>query len=986
MGSESKSERSTTSQESLPEFFARPVPEADGPETIINPHEPIPTPDSSRDTSGSQTNLARSSIWNRLFPPSVDDPNAQDEDVSPSGMQLEHFVIRERIGRGGMGAVFRAIDTRLDRVVALKVLSPGQSRDAGSVKRFQNEAKAAARLDHENISRVFYIGEDQGLNFIAFEYVKGTNVREIIHSRGILPAAEAVNYALQIASALKHINKAGVVHRDIKPSNIIITPGGRAKLVDLGLARKESDNASADLTSAGTTLGTFDYISPEQAKDPRNVDVRSDIYSLGCTLYHMLTGEPPYGEGTVLQKLLDHSGKNVPDPAAINKQLPSELSHIVQKMMASDPADRYQTPEELMYHLMQVAGKLDLRGVNPEGLVWTSPTSSRLGFLEKHVGWVATALVLLAVVILLDRYPAFDPTSVSVTQNDNQPTVSPENQTSDPPDEISPLASQPLPETEKTIAGSLSENSAIASAKPVKTNGENKTTETPTPLEGGLENEKTADTNPEKMNLPEGSKDPNQIFEIPLLSSKKTINDIIDAGNPPKNKVLRENPPGTELALSNSSNQKKSMVPLAPAPDTSPETEPDPFPQKDDNEFRKIEIPAITIIKPDGTAGQDFKTLDAACAAADDGSIIELGFNGIRKEAPIHINNKRVRIRAAKDRKPILQFESVEEPAEGFQTHLIQVANGSLELFELGIIVDVKNLNTDSWALFSLKNAHDIRLHQVTVTCSNTTSQQVALFEMNEPINQGLNDDAMMGKRPVKESTFVEVINSVLRCDGHAFSIRETAPTRLEITNSALMISQAVIELIGSNNKPTEGDFLELVLNHSTLLLGKGLAVMDSGAIPRELIPLNVSARNNIFFSRTEAPFVQMKGNTNENDFRQKLLTWKGSNNYFDRFETFWSIQSQQGTTGALALDAFDWKDTWGLSSDVNSYQMEIPWLTDRQKLIQTPCSELQPLQLQFTQPTDGSPTITAIDRTNAGADLIVLPEFPRASKAPEIE
>lgn len=418
MSSEQKSDHSTASQEALPEFFARPVREADGPETIISPLEAIN--DAGQDNSGSQSQFARSSIWNRLFPPTIDDPDSQTEIPNPAGMELEHFVIRERIGRGGMGAVFRAIDTRLDRVVALKVLSPGQSRDAGSVKRFQNEAKAAARLDHENISRVFYIGEAQGLNFIAFEYVKGTNVRDLIQSRGILPAAEAVNYALQIASALKHINKAGVIHRDIKPSNIIITPGGRAKLVDLGLARKESDNASADLTSAGTTLGTFDYISPEQAKDPRNVDVRSDIYSLGCTLYHMLTGEPPYGEGTVLQKLLDHSGKNVPDPAVINKQLPRELSQIVQKMMASESEDRYQTPEELMYHLIQIASQLDLRGVNPEGLVWTSPTSTRLGFLEKHVGWIATAAVLLIVVALLENFPGFDP--ANVVQNTNPKT------------------------------------------------------------------------------------------------------------------------------------------------------------------------------------------------------------------------------------------------------------------------------------------------------------------------------------------------------------------------------------------------------------------------------------------------------------------------------------------------------------------------------------------------------------------------------------
>lgn len=991
MGSESKSERSMTEQESLPGFFARPVPDAEGPETIISPLEPIPAPDSNRD-KGAPSNFARSSVWNRLFPPTTDDSEEPEETTSPAGMTLEHFVIRERIGRGGMGAVFRAIDTRLDRVVALKVLSPGQSRDAGSVKRFQNEAKSAARLDHENISRVFYIGEDQGLNFIAFEYVKGTNVREIIQSRGILPAAEAVNYALQIASALKHINKAGVVHRDIKPSNIIITPGGRAKLVDLGLARKESDNASADLTTAGTTLGTFDYISPEQAKDPRNVDVRSDIYSLGCTLYHMLTGEPPYGEGTVLQKLLDHSGKNVPDPATINKQLPRELSLIVQKMMASEPEDRFQTPEELMYQLMQVAGQLDLRGVNPEGLVWTSPTNSRLGFLEKHIGWIATAAVLLIIVVLLDRYPAFNPAAVNVTQNNSQ--------NSDPV--ISSVANETepqTPETDLTIAKAdmpispvIDSKETVGSLTAPETISPKTIAQAATPEKRTTPSERSEEDTLPQMTLEEDNKPLSEIFDnVPLLSTKSSLSELLEAGNLPGtesvsgNKVLRDNNTETTLAMSESS-QKKSMVPLAPVIAEPAETEPDPFPKKSDNEFRKIEIPAITIINPDGSPGQDFKTLDAACAAADDGSIIELGFTGIRKEAPIHINNKRVRIRAAKDRKPILLFESVEEPAEGFQTHMIQIANGSLELFELGIMVDVKDLNTDSWAIFSLKNAHDIRLHQVTVTCANTTSQQVSIFEMNEPINQGLNDDSMMGKRPVKESTFVEIVNSVLRCDGQAFSIRETAPTRLEITNSALMISQSLIDLVGCNNKPMEGDHLELVLNHTTFVLGNGLSVMNSGAIPRELIPLHVSARNNIFFSRTNAPFVMMKGNTNENDFRQKLLDWRGSNNYFDRFSTFWTIQSQQGTTGALSMDALDWKDIWGLSGDVNSYQMEIPWIADREKLINALSSELQPAQLQFTQPTDGSPTITAIDRTNAGADLMTLPELPRVIKAPRTE
>ncbi|HAH47620.1 MAG TPA: hypothetical protein DCM07_22710, partial [Planctomycetaceae bacterium] len=381
----------------------------------------------------------------------------------------------------------------------------------------------------------------------------------------------------------------------------------------------------ADLTTAGTTLGTFDYISPEQAKDPRNVDVRSDIYSLGCTLYHMLTGEPPYGEGTVLQKLLDHSGKNVPDPATINKQLPRELSLIVQKMMASDPEDRFQTPEELMYQLMQVAGQLDLRGVNPEGLVWTSPTNSRLGFLEKHIGWIATAAVLLIIVVLLDRYPAFNPAAVNVTQNNSQ--------NSDPA--ISSLANETepqTPETDLTIAKSdmpispvIDSKETIGSLTAPETISPKTVAQAATPEKRTAPSERSEEDSLPKMTLEEDNKPLSEIFDnVPLLSTKSSLSELLEAGNLPGtesasgNKVLRDNNTETTLAMSESS-QKKSMVPLAPAIAEPAETEPDPFPKKSDNEFRKIEIPAITIINPDGSPGQDFKTLDAACAAADDG-------------------------------------------------------------------------------------------------------------------------------------------------------------------------------------------------------------------------------------------------------------------------------------------------------------------------------------------------------------------------------
>ena len=195
------------------------------------------------------------------------------------GDRIGHFDLVEYIGGGGMGRVFRAIDTQLGRTVALKILPPEQAADADSLQRFQNEAQSSARLDHDNIARAFYVGEDRGLHYIVFEFVDGFNVRALVERKGPLPLAEAVSCALQVAEALAHADTRSVVHRDIKPSNVLITPEGRVKLIDMGLARlRHADPAVADLTASGVTLGTFDYISPEQARDPRDADIRSDIY------------------------------------------------------------------------------------------------------------------------------------------------------------------------------------------------------------------------------------------------------------------------------------------------------------------------------------------------------------------------------------------------------------------------------------------------------------------------------------------------------------------------------------------------------------------------------------------------------------------------------------------------------------------------------------------------------------------------------------
>jgi len=395
-----------------------------GPETVISSSRPLPGASTDGSSLGNE-------IAPRLFPQNHDQQNV-------SGISIGHFTIQRRIGVGGMGSVFLALDDRLKRDVALKVLAPSLALDQTSVQRFQNEAQAAARLDHDNIARVFYCGEESGLHYIAYEYVPGQNLRDVIRAKGWLEPAEAVNYAIQLAAALHHSSGAGVIHRDIKPSNVLITPFGRAKLVDLGLARKTSLESSFELTVPGTTLGTFDYISPEQARDPHSVDVRSDIYSMGCTLYHMLTGEPPYPEGTVLQKLLDHQDKDPPDPAKKNRRVSPMLSHVVRKMMASQPNRRFASPSDLLRDLLLVARSLGAGAVPIDGQVWLTATRFKPPFWQNNFGWVATTCALCLMVAIVQWNPGLTQRAISQREvASNHVTTPPESQTEvvTPPEE-----------------------------------------------------------------------------------------------------------------------------------------------------------------------------------------------------------------------------------------------------------------------------------------------------------------------------------------------------------------------------------------------------------------------------------------------------------------------------------------------------------------------------------------------------------------------
>jgi serine/threonine protein kinase len=318
------------------------------------------------------------------------------------GQQLDHVLLEKFVGGGGMGAVFRAWDTNLHRTVAVKVLSLRQASDSESQRRFQTEARSAARLDHPNIARAHYVGEDRGVPYIVFEYIDGTNLRDLVYGNGPMTLADALNITLQISNALTHAWEREVVHRDIKPSNIILTTDGLAKLVDMGLARLEYvEQTEHDETATGVTLGTFDYISPEQARNPRDADIRSDIYSLGCTLFFMLTSRPPFPEGTVLQKLLAHQSDPAPDVRELRPDVPEMMAAVIATMLAKRPEERFQTPLDLSAALTSCIEQL---GLTPPAAAlpayigqWSPPTA----WWRRHAPWIVPFALLGVIVLIL---------------------------------------------------------------------------------------------------------------------------------------------------------------------------------------------------------------------------------------------------------------------------------------------------------------------------------------------------------------------------------------------------------------------------------------------------------------------------------------------------------------------------------------------------------------------------------------------------------
>lgn len=878
--------------------------------------------------------------------------------VALLGQRLGHFELEEFVGGGGMGAVFRARDTSLDRTVAVKVLSRDHA-DPDIHRRFRNEAQSAARLDHDNISRVFYVGQDKGWNYIVFEYVDGSNIRDIVAKRGALPLAEAISYTLQVAEALEHAFRRDVVHRDIKPSNVLITPNGHVKLVDMGLARlHQVETPDSDITASGVTLGTFDYISPEQARDPRMADVRSDLYSLGCTLYFMLTGRPPFPEGTVLQKLLSHTSDERPDPRLYRPDLPEEITEILNKLLARRTEQRYQEPNELIGELLLVSDHLGIPNTGHRGRIWVTRAAKQTTWIERMAPIaVPLALLLLAVWGLTGFFsgPGDDATDGRVRNLRPEATEGGELETkSGARNEPGKVVADPVPKTD--------------SADKSRSNG-GQVTEPPTIEENSLTRREPTGTANSQQTLPTAGRERN-VFDDLLFEGLRGATTGTDAaaeislpssvGGVSEGAAVAAQLDGNDVFTARG--DTRLLLPPAEVRRLVVATEPPPTLAIDDRHYRSL--------------GQAVQSLDLFPNL----EVIELRFSDRMQETPLQITASNLTIQAGAGYSPVIEFR----PGEGelaMGTNMLQLVGGNISFLNVHLEMTLPvEASSGGWSLFELSQVSSLNLRQSSMTIRNgyddssSIHPDVAFFRVSVP--PSLKMMAMPGDTPPMPMTpVIDLRRCIARGEATLVRMPEVTPLRLSWNEGLLATSERLLEARGAATATDRDRPIEIDLIHVTAAMAQGMCRLVGETDAQNQLNLDIECSACIFLIHADSPLIEHIGVRDVEEVKSGWLRYRG-NNFYPTFEgvsgiTCWRIVPLGNSQNELVLTSDDREKPWW----EGTVQYMVMW--ENSPAHGPVFHQHIPFDYLLVDELRNPPIQFAEEHRNAGFDLKTLPSLP---------
>lgn len=815
------------------------------------------------------------------------------------GKRLNHFLLAELIGGGGMGAVFRARDERLGRTVAVKVI-PFAGKDRELQRRFRNEAQSAARLDHPLIARVFEVGNDGPWHYIVFEYIAGTNVRDLVAQNGPLPIDDAVFFTCQVAEALDHASRRGIVHRDIKPSNIVVTPGGNVKLVDMGLARSDSLDSSEDLTASGVTLGTFDYISPEQARDPRLADIRSDLYSLGCTLYFMLTQEPPFPGGTMLQKLLSHGNASIPDVRELCPDATPDLAAVINKLLAKSPDKRYQRAKWLIADLHELAQRENLvrsLGVAPSSVpVNPSPWMDRL---RRHLPWMVAASLLLISAGWLELFSWQERRDFSIRVPESAQVLAPVSQRTLATEVPTPTSfdNQPLRGTPSTQANDVNtlSNSGLTPSVPRPRPADDRTDDE---IRSTLPSE-LPDRPNDDSRIPVSP--PSRLDAVPLAGNATTSDpeSSTTAGSESSLEALRElrppfgpaNTSSMPPSLSNLQDDLRNPL-VATASENGLLNEPVLAPPLNATlPFEPIQVRVVS--QPDLLdrrtrlqAEQDQSLLtdslgDAMRLASERGlTRVEIALPVLVTD-PVVVPCDDLVIRSSSPGGTAIVFRSTDE-IDMQRSTMFAVGSHTIEITDLHFFWTVPSSEADGGSVFLLNENKSFRLTDCSITVDNPSRRdEVYAFDViTDPAMVGsASDTSLTGQLPLVS---MELYNTIIRGQMSMLHMDVAAELQMRWENGLLAVTGHMLQSGGAltESGPTRRG-VELFLNELTCWTPPGLIQMRCGVSSRYPVRIERGAEDCVFIVDRQAAYIELDGIPTP-DLEEDWVQIRGSGNAYE--------------------------------------------------------------------------------------------------------